>query len=105
MQSRWTVFLSTLAAGLLGCGDETADPAGGGGSARGATTGAGGEAAGGELEACGWEGDDPGGLVATGSAVGDIIANVGGLIDQCGEARSLWDFAGGYRIVVLAEGW
>lgn len=107
MRSRWTLLFSTFVAGLVGCGEETAGDAGIGGSARndGGTTGVGGEAPGGELEACGWEGDDPGGLAATGAAVGDIIANVSGLIDQCGETRSLWEFAGGYRIVVLAEGW
>ncbi len=59
----------------------------------------------GEPELCPWFGADPGNLVATGSAVGDVIENVSGLIDQCGVARSLWDFAGGYRILSITTGW
>ncbi len=59
----------------------------------------------GEPEVCPWFGADPGTLVATGAAVGDVIENVTGLIDQCGVARSLWDFAGGYRILSMTTGW
>lgn len=59
----------------------------------------------GEPEVCPWFGEDPGGLMATGSAVGDVIENVSGLVDQCGIARSLWDFAGGYRILSITTGW
>jgi hypothetical protein len=121
MPSRWMTFVSTLVSPLLssllslpamllfGCGDDAGSGSGGGAqrSSGSANDAVGGGGAGGSFagEACGWEGDDPGGLVATGNAVGDIIANVQGLTDQCGETRSLWDFAGGYRIVVLAEAW
>lgn len=59
----------------------------------------------GEPEVCPWFGEDPGTLVATGAAIGDVIENVGGLLDQCGVARSLWDFAGGYRILSMTPGW
>ncbi len=90
-----------LVAAALGCGGEEAgDASGGGGGGRlgsAATTG--------EPEVCPWPGDDPGDLVATGNAVGSVIADVGNLVDQCGVERSIWDFAGGYLIVVLAEGW
>lgn len=95
-------FASLFAAAqVAGCGGEEAghDAGGGGGRQLGST------ASTGEPEVCPWPGDDPGGLVATGNAVGSVIADVGDLVDQCGIARSLWDFAGGYRIVVLAEGW
>jgi hypothetical protein len=88
--------------GLGGCGGDDAGATGtgsGGGRQLGST------ASTGEPEVCPWPGDDPGGLVATGNTVGSVIADVGDLVDQCGIARSLWDFAGGYRIVVLAEGW
>jgi hypothetical protein len=90
--------------GLLGgCGGEDAGDPGAGGGGGGRQMGA--TASTGEAEVCPWPGDDPGNLVATGNAVGSVIADVGNLVDQCGIARSLWDFAGGYRIVVLAEGW
>lgn len=59
----------------------------------------------GEPEVCPWFGEDPGTLAATGAAVGDVIENVSGLIDQCGVTRSLWDFAGGYRILSITTGW
>ncbi len=109
-----------------GCGDDTR--VGGGGSPGDGTSEATGDAASttaadsasvatssavavsasastGEPEMCAWLGDDPGGLVATGAAVGDVIENVTGLIDQCGVSRSLWDFAGGYRILSITTGW
>jgi hypothetical protein len=53
---------------------------------------------------CAWQGSDPGNLVATGSEVGDTIENVSGLVDQCGVPRSLYDFAGGYRILSMTIG-
>lgn len=59
----------------------------------------------GEPGLCAWAGMDPGTLVATGNAIGDVIENVSGLVDQCGVARSLWDFAGGYRILSMTPGW
>ena len=108
MPSRWMTLLSTLSLAFLGCGDD-ASGSGGGASRSASTSGAGGiggaGGASGELGECGWEGKDPGDLVATGTTVGSVIANVQGLTDQCGKVRSLWDFAGGYRILVLAEGW
>lgn len=119
MQARWKALFSTLAVALFGCGDDVGDEPGGSGSGSaqaGSGDGNGGiggdDFAGGarctpapDAGECGWEGCDPGDLAGTGTAVGSVIANVTGLVDQCGATRSLWDFAGGYRIVVLAEGW
>ncbi len=103
MIRRTVTLLSAMATALLGCGDDA--PGGGGGTDRvgdlSDETTSGGDEAG----PCSWAGSDPGDLVSTGNAVGAVVANVGGLVDQCGLTRSLWDFAGGYRIVVLAEGW
>ena len=54
--------------------------------------------------ACGWEHNDPGGLVSTGREIGDIIANVS-LPDQCGEIVDLWDFYGEYHVLYLTAAW
>ena len=127
MRSHHLSLVVAVAISLAACGDDTR--AGGGGSpsddgsggttaASGANTGssvaassvaassvAASSASTGEPEACAWFGSDPGNLVATGSAIGDVIENVSGLVDQCGVARSLWDFAGGYRILSMTPGW
>jgi len=50
--------------------------------------------------ACGWAHNDPGDIVTTGSNFGDVIADFE-LIDQCGEAVSIYDFAGSYQVVHL----
>ncbi len=54
--------------------------------------------------ACGWEHNDPGDLVSTGAAEGDVIANLE-LIDQCEEEIQLWDFAGEYHILFITASW
>jgi cytochrome oxidase Cu insertion factor (SCO1/SenC/PrrC family) len=54
--------------------------------------------------ACGWIPRDPGNLVSTGAGEGDTIANLT-LIDQCGEAVKLWDFAGKYHVLFLTAAW
>lgn len=54
--------------------------------------------------ACGWEHGDPGNLQSTGSAEGDVIANLE-LTDQCGEQVDLWDFAGEYHILFMTAAW
>jgi hypothetical protein len=103
MIHRPLALLTALLAALAGCGDDAAGSGGAGGKNLGGVGGAGGGPV--ERGPCAWPGEDPGNLVATGKAPGDVIANVSGLVDQCGVTRSLWDFAGRYRIVVLAEGW
>lgn len=60
-----------------------------------------------ELEgcyACGWPHNDPGNLVSTGNAAGDVIANLE-LVDQCREEVPLWDFAGEYHILFITASW
>src|SRR6185295_11831420 len=52
-----------------GSGDDAAGHAGGGGSAGAAGGGAGGAS-------CQWSGGDPGGLVTSGTHVGDVVANL-----------------------------
>jgi hypothetical protein len=64
--------------------------------------------------ACGWKHNDPGDLVSTGKAVGNVIANMQ-LFDQCLENVSLWDFAttpkspapsgASYRILLMSAAW
>lgn len=54
--------------------------------------------------ACGWKRNDPGDLVATGAAEGDVIENLA-LVDQCGEEVSLWDFARAYHILFMTAAW
>ncbi|GEM_PF-1312848 len=53
---------------------------------------------------CGWHRDDPGDLVSTGSAVGDVIGDMD-LVDQCGQDVSLWDFAGTYHVLFMTATW
>jgi hypothetical protein len=54
--------------------------------------------------ACGWDHGDPGDLVSTGAAEGDVIANLE-MIDQCGEAVDLWDFTGEYYVLFMTAAW
>jgi len=54
--------------------------------------------------ACGWEHNDPGDLVSTGVAEGDVIANLQ-LPDQCGETVDLWDFHGEYHVLYMTAAW
>jgi hypothetical protein len=54
--------------------------------------------------ACGWEHNDPGDLVSTGSAVGDVMGSIS-LVDQCGEMVDLWDFYGEYHVLYLTAAW
>lgn len=63
---------------------------------------------------CGWKHNDPGNLVSTGKAIGDVVGNMQ-LVDQCLEPVSLWDFAttpaspspklAAYRILVMSAAW
>lgn len=54
--------------------------------------------------ACGWQHNDPGDIVSTGSAAGDVMANFS-LVDQCGEEVAMHDFAGAYHILYMTAGW
>jgi hypothetical protein len=54
--------------------------------------------------ACGWQHNDPGTLVANGNGVGSTVANLE-LVDQCGEATKLWDFAEEYHILYMTAAW
>jgi hypothetical protein len=54
--------------------------------------------------ACGWKRNDPGNLVSTGAAVGDVIENLH-LFDQCGDEVELWDFAQAYHILFMTAAW
>jgi hypothetical protein len=54
--------------------------------------------------ACGWEHNDPGTLVGTGSDVGDIMNNIE-LVDQCGEMVDIWDFHGEYHVLYMTAAW
>ncbi len=54
--------------------------------------------------ACGWEHNDPGDLVSTGSDYGDVVANLE-LPDQCNEVADLWDFHGEYHILYMTAAW
>ena len=118
--SRTGLCLVSLAFVLAACGDDTQTSGSGaqtGGGADGtssagatvssadATAVSASSASTGEPEVCPWPGEDPGTLAATGAAIGDVIENVSGLVDQCGVARRLWDFAGGYRILSMTPGW
>jgi len=53
---------------------------------------------------CGWKHGDPGNLVATGAAEGDVIENLA-LVDQCKESVRVWDFAGEYHILMMTAAW
>ena len=54
--------------------------------------------------ACGWEHNDPGNIVSTGSAEGDVMGNAS-LVDQCGELVDLWDFYGDYHVLFRTAAW
>ena len=54
--------------------------------------------------ACGWEHNDPGTLVGTGTDVGDVMNNIQ-LIDQCGELVDTWDFYGEYHVLYMTAAW
>jgi hypothetical protein len=54
--------------------------------------------------ACGWKRNDPGNLVSTGAAEGDVIENLH-LFDQCGDEVELWDFAQAYHILFMTAAW
>ena len=54
--------------------------------------------------ACGWARRDPGDLESTGSAEGDVIANLQ-FIDQCEEEVALWDLAEEYHILWMTASW
>jgi hypothetical protein len=53
---------------------------------------------------CGWRRGDPGGLMSTGIARDDVIANIA-FVDQCGEDISMWDFADQYSILYMTTAW
>ncbi len=53
---------------------------------------------------CGWPHNDPGTLVSTGAAEGDVLANLE-LIDQCQESVRVWDFAGEYHLLFMTAAW
>jgi hypothetical protein len=53
---------------------------------------------------CGWQRRDPGDLVATGNDEGATLENAQ-LVDRCGEAVPLWDFAGAYHILFATGAW
>ena len=54
--------------------------------------------------ACGWPHSDPGDLVSTGAALGDVVANIP-FTDQCGELVDLWDFTAEYHILFITASW
>ncbi|MED5373774.1 MAG: redoxin domain-containing protein [Myxococcota bacterium] len=54
--------------------------------------------------ACGWSRADSSALSATGADIGDTVADIG-LVDQCGEQTSLYDFSGQWRIVFATAAW
>ena len=54
--------------------------------------------------ACGWGHNDPGDIVSSGKAAGDVMANFS-LVDQCGEEVPMYDFAGAYHILYMTAGW
>jgi hypothetical protein len=64
--------------------------------------------------ACGWKHNDPGNLVASGTADGSVIGNMQ-LVDQCLENVELWDFAAtadspipepaAYHILFMTAAW
>ena len=53
---------------------------------------------------CGWPHNDPGNLVSTGNAEGDVIDNIK-MVDQCGEMVDIWDFHGEYHILYMTAAW
>ena len=54
--------------------------------------------------ACGWERGDPGTLEATGSELGDVVADLSG-IDQCGDEYHLWDGHGSHTVLLAPVFW
>ena len=54
--------------------------------------------------ACGWKRNNPGNLKASGSKVGDVVANLN-VVDQCSEKVDLWDFSGEYNILWMSAAW
>ena len=54
--------------------------------------------------ACGWPKNDPGTLVATGTGVGDVVADWGAQ-DQCGERYRVWDGYGRYMLLISPVFW
>ena len=54
--------------------------------------------------ACGWEHNDPGDIVSTGAAVGDIMDGFT-VPDQCGEEVDVWDFHGEYHVLYMTAAW
>ena len=54
--------------------------------------------------ACGWGHNDPGDIVSTGAAEGDVMGNAT-LPDQCGELVDLWDFYGDYHVLFRTAAW
>jgi hypothetical protein len=77
---------------LLACAAETKDGQGSGSEVDPSTW------------SCGWTGEDPGDLSSTGTAEGDVVANID-FIDQCGEEPSLHDFAGEWHILFMTAEW
>jgi hypothetical protein len=57
-----------------------------------------------ETYACGWPKLDPGNLVSTGSGIGDVVGDWGG-IDACGERYSVWDGFGRFTLVLSPVFW
>ncbi len=53
---------------------------------------------------CGWPHNDPGDLTSGGAEIGDTINNLQ-LVDQCGEALSMWDLYGEYHILMMTAEW
>jgi hypothetical protein len=54
--------------------------------------------------ACGWPHGDPGTLVSTGAAVGDVVGDLT-LWDQCEEPLSLYDLHGSYVVMFVTTMW
>ena len=54
--------------------------------------------------ACGWPKNDPGTLIATGTGVGDVVADWGAQ-DQCGERYRVWDGYGRYMLLLSPVFW
>lgn len=93
-----------LAWSLMGCADAgSADDANGDGAGgQGDQGGDGGVVE--DCTTCGWDCADPGDLESLGSDEGDVIANLG-MVDQCGEEVSLWDFAQEWHILWMTAEW
>ncbi len=57
-----------------------------------------------ETYTCGWEKRDPGNLVATGAAIGDVLADLE-FVDQCGESFRIWDMYSKYFLLFYTAAW